>query len=344
VIEAGAVIGPYAVIGAETHVGTQAVVAQRASIGEGVWIGNGAFIDLHAVISDNCVIGANAVVGPNCNLAEACEIGQSASLRGGCLLSPGCNVGEEALLEHNVHLGAGATIAPFLEIAETAHIAPGTNQTQSVVTLIGANGTNWTEELPASGWSHSTAGAVQQDSGLPGDTGGVFATSLLFNDTPPSPGNPPPGYEDLADDIGTDIAPPSNRGTGHEYSEFYQCSWFAEQLRQKLADAGYSTTFTLVWELNPDWAWYKIRTYKWIEGHAMTDIHWPDGSVTWIEAQWINGEGIDTQISELDGNGDGSVSYFDGAHVNAASDGNKRVEVYNSRAEAEAAGAPCPGN
>lgn len=76
----------------------------------------------------------------------------------------------------------------------------------------------------------------------------------------------------------------------------------------------------------------------------MTDIHWPDGTASWIEAQLPNGAGVDSRINKLDGNGDGMVTYFVGAHVDGTSDGNKRVEVYSSRAAAEAAGCNIPGN
>lgn len=345
VVEAGAVIGPFAVIGDGAYIGANAIVGDHSSIGSNCSVWSAAVVDSYSVIASGCSIGAASVVGPRCNVASACQIGEGVKLRGRCVLRPGCSVGDGALLEKGVRLGGGVTIAAGIEIAESAVVANGVSQTTSIVTLIGEDGSQWAEPLPESGLASSECGVIQQDSSLRHDMGSSGGgEAMMASDSPPSPGNLPPGYGALPGHIGTDIARPKCGGTGQEYSANYMCAWYAEQLRQKLAALGYSTTFTCVSDLNPDYAWYKPWQDKWINGHAMVDIHWPNGTVTWIEAQWPGSKAVDSRIGALDGNGDGVVTYFDGVSVDDTSDGNKCVEVYGSRAEAAAAGSSLPGN
>jgi hypothetical protein len=198
--------------------------------------------------------------------------------------------------------------------------------------------------LPSTGWpSTDPPVAVRQNSGLRGGTGAIGgAIPLVFEGTPVDPTNPPPGYSGIGADIGSGIAPPIHGGTGHHYGGDYMCGWFAEELRRRLAGLGYSTTFTGVRELNPDHHWYSIWARKWIKGHCLVDIHWPNGTISWIEAQYVNGVGVD--FYDLDDDGDGKVEYWDGKMSDKASDGTKNISVFNNRAEAEAAGFTIPGN
>ena len=66
--------------------------------------------------------------------------------------------------------------------------------------------------------------------------------------------------------------------------------------------------------------------------------------VTWVEAQLVGGGNFGGIFNGLDGDGDGKVEYWDGDNVGKTSDGDKRISVYNSRAEAEADGHNIPGN
>lgn len=120
------------------------------------------------------------------------------------------------------------------------------------------------------------------------------------------------------------------------------CGWFAETLRHKLEDLGYSTSFTVVYRKNPNYSWWKIRSKKWMDGHALTDVHWSNGTTTWIEAQFVGTDGVGQP--KLDANGDGKVTHYDHASGDDTTDGDLRIEVYDNRAQAEAAGTSIPGN
>ncbi len=158
----------------------------------------------------------------------------------------------------------------------------------------------------------------------------------------PADPNPPDGYKKLATTIGTKTAP--TRTGGDVVETDHQCAWYAEDLRRRLAAAGYQTSFTVISHRNTEWTKARekhFNTQKWIQKHAYTDVHWPDGRITWIEAQLINGRGIDHRYADghlrLDGNKNGKITYSNGA-TDEGTDGNARVEVFSSRAAAEKAG------
>ncbi len=79
-----------------------------------------------------------------------------------------------------------------------------------------------------------------------------------------------------------------------------------------------------------------------MDGHAVTDVHWSNGSTTWIEAQFAGSAGVG--FPKLDGNGDGKVTHYDHGSGDDTTDGELRVEVYDNRAQADAAGNVIPGN
>jgi hypothetical protein len=81
----------------------------------------------------------------------------------------------------------------------------------------------------------------------------------------------------------------------------------------------------------------------------MTDVHWSDGKTTWIEAQLPYDDGVDPievmDHSSLDADGDGTVDYVEGEHIDEPTDGSLRIEVFDSRGAAELAyGEPFPAN
>ena len=103
----------------------------------------------------------------------------------------------------------------------------------------------------------------------------------------------------------------------------YDCDDFAGDLEIKLTALGYDATFTVYWCKE------KNGTYT---AHALTDVHALDGTVVWIEPQT-------GKVADLDFDGDGTVetSTTHGSH-RKATDGNCRIEFYDSRAAAETAG------
>lgn len=113
-----------------------------------------------------------------------------------------------------------------------------------------------------------------------------------------------------------------------DYTEDYICSDFAGDLEEELEGEGFNATFTAIWtDTDP-----KSKT---VDGHALTDVHTPDGGIIWIEPQ--TGE-----IVDLDEDGDGKVMASDGKHSDdfMATEGMSQIEVYDSKDAAAMAGVP----
>ena len=105
----------------------------------------------------------------------------------------------------------------------------------------------------------------------------------------------------------------------------WDCDDFAHSLETNLTAAGYHATYTYYWCRGPP-AW----------GHAITDVHAPDGSIVWIEPQT-------GKVVNIDFDGDGQIERRDNEHVdnvNAVTDDNCAIEVFEDSAAAAAAGAP----
>jgi len=107
----------------------------------------------------------------------------------------------------------------------------------------------------------------------------------------------------------------------------YDCDDFAGDLEKNLTVRGYNSTFTYV---------FCGRTRF---GHAYTDVHAPDGTILFIEAQ------IDPRrrgiYANLDFNRNGRVSARNNTHVNnslAITEGECAVEIFENREAAIAAG------
>ncbi|MBI4879133.1 MAG: hypothetical protein HY812_05655 [Planctomycetes bacterium] len=343
-VAAGAVIGPHAVIGDNAHIGAGAVIGDRASIGPGVVVGDGAALDSFAVLASGCMIGADVILGTGANLGISCQVGDGAVILGGSVLESGCVIGSGAWLGRQVRARTGATVGAGVEIASGAAVPSSPAQLTDIVCCTLGDGSVEYRTLPTSSWPPGTPPAtIQQDSSVSGGSGSLAAPPVMATLEPVDKGNPPAGYNELGERIGKNIAPPGNGGTGKPYKKGeYGCAWYAEQLRIQL-DPFYDTTFTAYLQLNPDWK-EGSAARKWIHGHALTDIHWPDGTVTWISAQWPDGSGIDKQTPKLDGNGDGKVTVAWGSLPDQPTDGDIVIGVFETRAEAEAAGATCTGN
>ncbi|MBI4879788.1 MAG: hypothetical protein HY812_09045 [Planctomycetes bacterium] len=342
-IAAGAVIGPHAVIGPSAHIGVDAVIGDRASIGTRVVVGDGSALSSFVVVASGCTIGAAAVLGTGANLGTATQVGDGASILGDSVLEGGCTLGNNARLGRQVRARAGATVGAGVEIASGATVPASPAQLTDIVRCILDDGSEEYRSLPTSSWPPETPPAVIQQGSSPSVAGSLAAPPIMAEHGPMDPGDPPAGYEDLADHIGKDIAPPGNGGTGQPCGDDYRCGWYAEQLRIKLESKGYDTTFTVWDRLNPDWK-QGSSAPKWLRSHCLTDIHWPGGNMVFIEAQFIEGHGINARTKELDGNNDHKIAAFVGTLPDATSDGNNRIAVFESRAEAAAAGAVCNGN
>lgn len=107
----------------------------------------------------------------------------------------------------------------------------------------------------------------------------------------------------------------------------YDCDKFATDMEQYLQAQGYAATFTLMFTYN--------ATNHYEVGHALTDVHLPNGEIIFVEPQ--TGE-----IVNMDIDGDGKVEAEDhpasfpyGYHP---TDDNVQIAIYESAAEAVAAG------
>jgi len=105
----------------------------------------------------------------------------------------------------------------------------------------------------------------------------------------------------------------------------YTCSDFASDLGTELGGQGFMTTFTAIW------------TDEGMSGHAITDVHPPGGGVIFVEPQ--TGDFVN-----LDGNDDGKVGVSNGRHSNTfmATEGDSRIEIYDSKDSAVMAGVSLP--
>ncbi len=105
----------------------------------------------------------------------------------------------------------------------------------------------------------------------------------------------------------------------------YDCDDFADDLERNLTAAGYHATYTYYWCVGPP-----------AFGHAITDVHTPDGGIVWVEPQT-------GKVVNIDFDGDGKTETRNGEHVNnlnAVTDDNCAIEVFESAAAAAAAGTP----
>ncbi len=112
----------------------------------------------------------------------------------------------------------------------------------------------------------------------------------------------------------------------------FDCDDFAHILELRLSGLGYHATFTAYWCEPPNDA----KDYPRSKGHAVTDVHANDGSIVWIEPQ-ARDKG--KMVLNLDFDGDGTVE-FDDDHSwpRWNTDGNCRIEVYESQEAAVGAG------
>jgi len=115
----------------------------------------------------------------------------------------------------------------------------------------------------------------------------------------------------------------------------YDCDDFAHDLERNLTSLGFNATYTYYWCVTAPPSGYSVGGAA-PYGHAVTDIHAPDGTITFIEPQT-------GQIVDLDFDGDGTVETRSNEHVNnldAVTDDNCAIQIFEDAAAAAAAGAP----
>ena len=344
VIDAGAVIGPHASIGANVHIYPNALVGEYAAIDAGSTIAAGAHVYGSASIGSNCAVGANSIVGDHSTVGGGSTIGHDTTLQTAVSVASGCTIGDECDVGGNASIGAGASIANGLFMFADAVVPSSTSQAKDIVLACYENGTTALVEWPpASDDEESIAYIVGGSESVGGgDKNGLLIGGGIKRGSRPTMDVFPPEtkFTQLGGNIGNDIAPKKGGGTADKWTKTNNCTSFASRLGQKLHGLGYDTTFTVVRKKNPDKKWWIPGYKEWLWMHALTDIHWSNGQITWVEAQYAGLKGVDDEKvldSTFDGNGNGTIDYVEGEHVGGPTDGDLCNEVFESRGKAEEA-------
>ena len=339
-ISGGASIGPQAVIGPSAFIGSNVVVGSNVLIGENAVIEAGSVIGNNSIISGgthlgtNSIVGSNVVVGVGCQFGHQVQIGHNSRVGDQSTVGDSVQIGDNVVCERQVTIGAASTLANGLFLYHGAQVAASVTLNQSLLLCALSNGSRViTNSAACESQNGAVLGLLSAEDRflrtLPTATKKV--TPLTWNPT-----NPPAGLTNLQNDVNNAGSATTNGPIKDRTwtTNTYDCDDFARDLEEALQALGYNATFTVYWHVieNPDYSWWNsLWTPKYIvEAHALTDVHTAEGLI-WIEPQ--TGEiGVD-----LDFNGDGKVGY-DTKHPGKFTDDDGRIEVYDSRAAAEAAG------
>ena len=123
----------------------------------------------------------------------------------------------------------------------------------------------------------------------------------------------------------------------------YNCNSYCEMMDAKLSYQGFTTTFTVISLQDPSGVWMcNPNQPRWLWNHTLADVHWSDGKISWIEPEDVPPRAIEPidmhdGTIQIDNDNNGTVDYSDGKHVDDPTDGDLRIEVYDSRSDAEAA-------
>ena len=343
-IDAGVVIGPHASIGANVHVYPNAIVGEYVTVDAGSTIATGAHVYGSSSIGSNCAVGANSIVGDHSTVGGSSTIGHDTQIWTAVSVASGCTIGDECEVGANASIGAGASIANGLFMFADAVVPSSTSQVKDIVLAAYEDGTTALVDWPPV--SDDEESILYTIGG--GESTGPYKYGLALGDrvkhgVRPTPDNPTTDikYTPLASNIGSDIAAKKHGGTAANWSKTNNCTSFASRLGQKLYGLGYDTTFTVVRRKNPDKRWYIPGYKEWLDIHALTDVHWNDGKISWIEPQKPALQGVDEdkilEKTEFDGNGNGTIEYVEGEHVGGTTDGDLCIEVFSSRGKAEEA-------
>ncbi|MCA9297348.1 MAG: hypothetical protein KC983_12545, partial [Phycisphaerales bacterium] len=332
------VIGPDSVIGDFSQVQAGSVIGAGTQLDDNNQVGPGSWIGSNVHLSSGANVGGSSVVENDCTLLTGASIGNGARLGGQSIMSFNAVLGNDSVTEREVLIGSNAVIFDDLFLAEFAIVPDGTLQTVGLFRCMLDDGTM---QVTTSDFCSGANGAVWAGVSTPYET----VTSLIVSAEAPQadPNDLPFDLLFLGDDI--DDAGISKKNRGQEYvKDTHDCDDFADELEQALEGLGYDATFTVYWcyEVNPAWNWENRKTtprWKNTRAHAITDVHTLlTDEIVWVEPQLSVAQGALTHPwTMLDFDGDGKVEY-DTKHGGGFTDGNCRIEVYESRAAAEKAG------
>lgn len=327
-------------LGRDVQVGAGALIGERALVGlgsrllDGAYVGPGSYLEERVVVGRRARLEQDVVVHKGTRIADQAVLGSGASVGGGTEIGRGATVGRNVKIGAGSHIGAGAWIKSSVSLAPRTTIAPGTVVTTNTITCMFGNGT--TASMTVS-QCQAQGGAIRGTIPPPPDPTVDAARSSFEVQEKQIVQGTVQGQQlgQLNNDVDNSHVAVANGG--QPYSDpAHDCDDFADELERYLEAHGWNATFTCYWDLNPEYTWYNaLWTDKWINGHCLTDVHLADGSYVWIEAQRSSRGGA--VGVNLDSNGDGTVGVGT-TSGNSATEGNRRIEVYGSRAEGERAG------
>jgi acetyltransferase-like isoleucine patch superfamily enzyme len=360
-VESGATVDPSARLARGAHIVSGAIVEADAVIGAGATVQAGARVGRGATVGEGAIVGQRAVVGDDAVVGEGVELGADAELGSGSSLGARTRVGLGTRLDTEVHVGDDAVIGVQVAIALGARldggvtvgdeasigarlalragtvVAPGESVTSDRMGCLTAEG-----EATLASPATCVAEGGSPTCWFPGDPVGTpnrLRSPERVRSVDSLDGIVRAGLETAIDDAGVAV----ERGGAAFVGGFHDCDDYAEELRTALEGAGYTTTFTVVirYAANPAQRWWnawRVPARGLAEGHAVTDVHLADGTLLWLEPQLGVAAGALTHpTTRLDFDGDGMVETTDHPGTDPT-DGEYRIEVYDSRASCEAAG------
>ncbi|MCA9277984.1 MAG: hypothetical protein H6815_04260 [Phycisphaeraceae bacterium] len=335
-----AVIGPFASLQQGAQVQQDAVLGANSHLGQGTTLHPGAIVDSDCQIGNGVQIRPNTIIGQSSIVQDGVQIGQNSFFWGNAQIGALTTIGANVVAERFLTTGQGTVIASDLYLAENASTPAGSSVVNDLFRCYTQyNNLNVFQTLTffdcelQDGW---VAGNVKVNGPVNNKKKGKNPKSGEQMD----PNNLPNTLANLQDDVNTagggGTQPPIK---DREYKkDTYDCDDFADDMEQELENNGYKATFTCVWLIGERtyWSWSQLdyvteRIPIW--GHAISDVHL-NGRLVFIEPQTGR-----IGLGWLDHDGDGVIEYTTN-HNNlwAPTDGELRIEVYESRAAAEAAG------
>lgn len=130
VVEAGAIVCPYALVAAGVRMGPHSFLGDHAHLREGVrlgadvTVGAGCGIGRNVEIGDRTRMQNHVVVGPGIVIEPGCFLGPGAQVLTGRTMSTPARVGPP-VLRRGCQIGAGVQILPGVEIGEEAVVGAG---------------------------------------------------------------------------------------------------------------------------------------------------------------------------------------------------------------------------
>lgn len=325
----GAVIGPGAVVGARARVGDAAVLGGNAMLADGARLGSGAVVDDGSFVGPGTDVRNDATLGPVVQTGADAVIGANSTVRGESLIGNNASIGRNAALGGEVHVNDGAAIAGGVRVADRATVT-GPRLRENIYPCDPPG------PLPIQPLVLNDCTALDGVlMGLIGDQSVGEKVDPANEVTEQDPADETEHETDI-EDIGE-----AHDGSGvpdTDWEEDYDCDDFADDAEKEVEAAGYTGTFTVIWELNPDYRWWNsLWTPKWINGHAVTDVHFDDGTLFWFEPQ-LRSDQPGWRL-DLDFDDDGTVETADGPG-DTPTDDSRRIEVYDDLQDAEDAGVP----